>query len=41
MKGILPEMSEEEWAETDRAIAHLWKGIWEPEDREEPADETI
>jgi hypothetical protein len=40
MKGILPELSEKEWAETDRAIAHLWKGIWEREDWEEPAEET-
>ncbi|MEY2900758.1 MAG: hypothetical protein RL247_924 [Actinomycetota bacterium] len=24
MKGRFKEFSEEEWAETDRAIAHLW-----------------
>ena len=24
MKGAFPEFSEEEWAETDRAIAHIW-----------------
>jgi len=24
MKGRFQEFSEEQWAETDRAIAHLW-----------------
>jgi len=25
LKGLLPEISVEQWEETDRAIAHLWK----------------
>jgi antitoxin (DNA-binding transcriptional repressor) of toxin-antitoxin stability system len=25
LKDVLPEISGEEWEETDRAIAHLWK----------------
>lgn len=25
LKGIVPDMSVEEWEETDRAIEHLWK----------------
>jgi prevent-host-death family protein len=25
LKGVIPDISIEEWEETDRAIAHLWK----------------
>lgn len=25
LKGILPDISVEEWEETDRAIAHMWE----------------